>query len=131
MPGTRFAAIRVWPARAMRMQVKKGGFSRGFARGEMRQRAPCTSRSLKGSPRLRGSRGGITGHRTYLRPTRGSNVVFRSLAYVSSALALVVTRATAPLGSSGCSGSFRVADAPEARGVLDRRVDRPSKHDEE
>ena len=37
-------------------------------------------------------------HSTYLRPTRGSTVVFGSLASLSSALALVVTRATAPLG---------------------------------
>ena len=94
---TRFAAIRSACA-GNEDAGKEGGIQSRFRRGELRQRAPCTSRSLKGSPRLRGSRGGITVTRRTSARRAAAPLSSGALLVVSSALALVVTRATAPLG---------------------------------
>ena len=95
MPG-RALPRYVRPARAMRMQVKKGDSV--AVRRKMRQRAPLHLEVVEGFAAFEGSRGGITVTRRTSARRAAAPLSSGALLVVSSALALVVTRATAPLG---------------------------------
>lgn len=127
----RFAAMRS-ACGGNRGCRKGGGIQLRFRRGEMRQRAPVHLEVVIGVAATEGVSRWNHRHSTYLRPTRGSTVVFGRLAkFVQRARARGHPRHGTVRDPADVPGHRHIADAREARGGLDRRADRPSKHGEE